>query len=178
MVDAGHSLCWEAPNVEMLVDFLTYHQNWEPSYTRKKILPMLSTIFLREMASNPTDNLLHEQFVFDSIHRVKIKFGHQLCVVKWKKATPAAGDATYTILSEESVACEHGQSIECIHIVDEPDIPEIQFSRSDGFSYMLTDEDLELVRAAFPEKMDQFLKETVRHFSCLCHPFPSAIKVI
>lgn len=157
--DAGHNLCWVAPNIGMLVDFLTYHQNWEPSYTRKMILPMLSTIFLREMASYPTDNLLHEQYVFDSIHRVKIKFGHQLYVIKWKKATAAVGNATYTILTEESVTCERGQSIECIQIVDEPDIPEIQFSDSDGCLFLLTDEDMELVRAAFPETVDQFLKE-------------------
>lgn len=157
--DAGHSLCWDTPNVEMLVDFLTYYQNWEPSYTRQRIFPMLSTIFLREMASNPTDNLLHEQFVFDSIHRVKIKFGHQLYVVKWKKATPAAGNAAYTILSEECVECEHGEPIECIQIVDEPDIPEVEFSSTDGCSFILTDEDMELVRAAFPEKVDQFLRE-------------------
>lgn len=153
MVDAGQSLCWEAPNVDVLVDFLNYHQKWEPSYTRQRILPMLSTNFLREMASNPTDKLLHEQFVFDSIHRVKIKFGHQLYVVKWKKATPAAGNSTYTIISEDSA--------ECIHIIDEPDITEIQFSSSDGCSFMLTDEDMELVRAAFPEKVNQFLREKV-----------------
>lgn len=164
MVDAGHSLCWDTPNVEMLVDFLNYYQNWEPSYIRQRTFPMLSTIFLREMASNPTDRLLHEQFLFDSIHRVKIKFGHQLYVVKWKKATPAAGNAAYTILSEECVACERGQSIECMDIVDEPDIPEVQFSSTDGCSFMLTDEDMELVRAAFPERVNQFLKKKVQHF--------------
>ncbi|KAL8119120.1 flap endonuclease GEN-like 1 [Apium graveolens] len=155
--DAGHSLSWDTPNVEMLVDFLNYYQNWDPSYIRQRIFPMLSTIFLREMALNPTDSLLHEQYLFDSIHRVKIKFGHQLYVVKWKKATPAASIAAYTILSKE--ACERGQSIECIDIVDEPDIPEVQFSSTDGCSFMLTDEDMELVRAAFPEKVDLFLKE-------------------
>lgn len=92
---------------------------------------------------------------------MKVKFGHQLYVVSLKKASPAVGNATYTISSEESNTCEpEEEPTECIHISDEPDVPEIQF----GDGCLLTDEDMELVRAAFPEKVDQFLQERLHNF--------------
>lgn len=94
---------------------------------------------------------------------MKVKFGHQLYVVSLKKASPAVGNAIYTISSEESNTCEpEEEPTECIHISDEPDepdVPEIQF----GDGCLLTDEDMELVRAAFPEKVDQFLQEKVHN---------------
>lgn len=65
-IDVGQ-LCWEDPNAEMVVDFLVYHQSWEPSYMRQKMLPMLSTIFLRKMALYSSNDLLHGQYLFDSI---------------------------------------------------------------------------------------------------------------
>nr|POF08927.1 flap endonuclease gen-like 1 [Quercus suber] len=49
----GPCISWGSPNTEMLVDFLAFHQHWEPSYIRRMMLPMLSTVFLREMAINP-----------------------------------------------------------------------------------------------------------------------------
>lgn len=160
VADVGQ-LCWKDPDSDMLVDLLAYYQSWEPSYIRQKMLPMLSTIFLRKMALNPTNDLLNGQYMFDSVKRVKVKFGHQLFVVSWKKVSPA-GNAVYTISSEDGSTCESEEPAEYIHILDdtdEVDVPEIQFD--DGC--LLTDEDMELVRAAFPEKVDQFLRDKVHN---------------
>ncbi|KAA8515994.1 hypothetical protein F0562_019173 [Nyssa sinensis] len=155
--DSAPHISWESPKTEMLVDYLAYHQQWEPSYIRQRMLPVLSTIFLREMASNPTNDLLYGQYEFDSIQRVKIRFGHQFYVVNWKKAASAIGNAMSTIPSEESnVGQEFGEHNESIDLLDEPDVPQIYFD--DGFCFLMTDEDMELVQAAFPEKVAEFLQ--------------------
>uniref|UniRef100_A0A5B7AYS1 Flap endonuclease GEN-like 1 n=1 Tax=Davidia involucrata TaxID=16924 RepID=A0A5B7AYS1_DAVIN len=157
IADGAPHLSWESPKTEMLVDYLAYHQHWEPSYIRQRMLPMLSTIFLREMASNPTNDLLYGQYEFDSIQRVKIKFGHQFYVVNWKKAASAIGNAVYTIPSEESnIRQDFGEHNESIDLLDEPDVPQICVD--DGIFFLTTDEDMDLVQAAFPEKVTQFLQ--------------------
>nr|GMC80372.1 flap endonuclease GEN-like 1 isoform X1 [Ipomoea batatas] len=85
-VDDGCHISWTSPKTEMLVDYLAYYQHWEPSYTRKRMLPMLSTLFLRDAASNSENLLLCGQYEFDYIKRVKTRYGHQFYVVNWKKA--------------------------------------------------------------------------------------------
>ncbi|KAM2647313.1 hypothetical protein TB1_000579 [Malus domestica] len=77
----GPRVSWESPKTEMLVQFLTYHQRWGPSYIRQRMLPMLSTIF-REMAKITVKSLLYGQYEFNSIDRLKIRYGHQFYVVK------------------------------------------------------------------------------------------------
>lgn len=144
----------------MLIDYLAYSQHWEPSYIRQRMLPLLSTIFLREMASDPQNNLLCEQYEFHSIHRMKVRFGHQLYMVKWKKAAKTVADAVFTTAEESNVQQELEEADETIDLLDEPGIsPQIQ--NEDGFWYLLTDEDIELVRNAFPDKVNEFLKEKV-----------------
>ncbi|XP_059634089.1 flap endonuclease GEN-like 1 [Cornus florida] len=155
--DAPH-VSWESPKTDFLVDYLSYHQHWEPSYTRQRMLPMLSTIFLRELASNPTNDMLYGQYEFDSIQRVKKRYGHQFYVVKWKKASCAMGDAIYAVASEVSdTQHESREHDEPIDLLDEADVPQI--SVDDGHWFLLTDEDMDLVQAAFPEKVAQFLEE-------------------
>ncbi|KAK1295998.1 Flap endonuclease GEN-like 1 [Acorus calamus] len=155
------SLLWQSPKIELLVDFLAYHQRWEPSYIRQRMMPMLSTIFLREMASSPREgSLLHDQYEFDSIHRVKVRYGHPCYVVKWKRATGNTSNAVHSISSNEESSIQSGESIEASELgdlSDEPDIPSILLD--DGCCFLLTDEDMELVQAAFPEKVDKFLQE-------------------
>nr|DAD48027.1 TPA_asm: hypothetical protein HUJ06_017964 [Nelumbo nucifera] len=153
-------LLWENPNIETLVDFLCYHQQWDPSYIRQKMLPMLSTIFLREMASNPTrDALLYGQYEFNSIQRVKVRCGHPFYVVKWKKAAHDMGSAMHMIPTKQ-VDLQQGESdvvAESSDLLDEPDVPQILVI--DECWFLLTDENIELVRAAFPRKVEAFLKE-------------------
>ncbi|PSS11728.1 Flap endonuclease GEN-like [Actinidia chinensis var. chinensis] len=154
----GPNLAWKSPQTEMLIDYLAFYQHWDPSYIRQRMLPMLSTIFLREMASNSKNDLLHDQYKFDSIQRVKIRFGHQWFVVNWKKAAPAMDNTIYTVPTEDSHIQQESTDLDgCDDPLDEADIPQI--SLDDGCWFLSTDENMELVRAAFPEKVDQFFKE-------------------
>ncbi|GMP61679.1 hypothetical protein CsSME_00024050 [Camellia sinensis var. sinensis] len=154
--DDGPNLTWESPKTEMLVDYLSFHQQWEPSYIRQRMLLMLSTIFLREMTSNPKNDLLYNQYEFDSIKRMKIRFGHQWFVVNWKKAAPATENTICTVPSEESdIQLDSSELNESTDPLD--DAPQICLD--DGCWFLSTDENMELVEAAFPEKVHQFLKE-------------------
>ncbi|XP_022156154.1 flap endonuclease GEN-like 1 isoform X2 [Momordica charantia] len=152
-------LSWGSPRTEMLVDFLVFHLRWEPSYIRQRMLPMLSTIFLREMANNPIGTLLYGQYEFDSILREKIRYGHQFYVVKWKKAVPALSNVIYEGSSEGSgTGPEDGIDVdEPVDLTDESDSPKIHIQ--DGCSFLLTDENMDLVRAAYPEQAAKFLHE-------------------
>ncbi|KAG6725273.1 hypothetical protein I3843_02G018600 [Carya illinoinensis] len=155
----GPCISWGSPKTEMLVDFLAFNQIWEPSYIRRMMLPMLSTIFLREMAVNSVKNLLYGQYEFDSVLRVKIRYGHPFYLVKWRKVASALGSAMYTIPTEES---DRQQDViasdESPNLLEGPDVPEIHVDE-EGYFYLLTDENMDLVQAAFPEKVDSFLRE-------------------
>uniref|UniRef100_A0A9I9DS17 Flap endonuclease GEN-like 1 n=1 Tax=Cucumis melo TaxID=3656 RepID=A0A9I9DS17_CUCME len=132
---------------------------WEPSYIRQRMLPMLSTIFLREMANNPIQTLLFGQYEFDSILREKIRFGHSFYVVKWKKAVPAISNVMYEdSLGEFGTGPEDAIDVdEAVDLTDEFDSPKIHIQ--DGCSFLLTDENMELVGAAYPEQAAKFLQE-------------------
>ena len=144
----------------MLVDFIAFHQPWEPSYIRQMMLPMLSTIFLRQMAKNPVKTLLYGQYEFDSILRVKTRYGHQFYVVKWKKAAPALGSVMHTIPSEESDTEQYVEGVDdSLDLWEESDGPKIHVD--EGSCYLLTDENMDIVRAAFPEEVNRFLHEKV-----------------
>ncbi|XP_030533748.1 flap endonuclease GEN-like 1 isoform X2 [Rhodamnia argentea] len=155
----GPRISWNRPQSEMLVDFLAFHQRWEPSYIRQKLVPMMSTIYLRNMATNTADELLCDQYEFDSIHRMKTRYGYQLFVVKWKKAGHASGGAVHEISDDPAGSRPHGviDIDDRDDILEESEVPQIQVV--DGTWFLLTDEDIELVRAAFPEEVDRFLKE-------------------
>lgn len=142
----------------MLVDYLAYQQNWEPSYIRQRLLPMLSTIYLRDMASRPTNNLLCQLYEFHSIQRIKIRYGHQSYVVKWKKAATSLSDAVHPI-PEESDMQSAVELDESLDLIEDTDAPYIHIDN--GGQFMSTDEDMELVQKAYPEEANQFLKEKV-----------------
>ncbi|XAR54098.1 Spleen exonuclease [Bertholletia excelsa] len=157
--DDGPQLAWGTPNTEMLVDYLAFHQRWEPSYIRQRMLPMLSTTFLREMASDVSkNNLLYGQYEFDSIQRVKTRYGHQRFLVNWKKASHSTDKFTYAVPIEESN--KQAEPIELDETNDPQDGDEApQISVNNGCWFLTTDESMDLVKAAFPEKTDQFSKE-------------------
>lgn len=156
-------LVWNKPDMGRLVDFLTYHQKWQPSYIRRRTLPILSTIFFRQIGLNPNkDMLLADQYQFHSILRVKIKHGHPCYLIKWKKAgcTTIAVIDTQDTSSNEAVEIEESGDNdlrEFSDIVEEPDAPEIFVEA--GSWYLLTEENIELVQAAFPEVVEQFMEE-------------------
>ncbi|KAL6845983.1 hypothetical protein ACP4OV_023431 [Aristida adscensionis] len=162
-------LSWNKPDVEALVDFLTYTQNWEPSYIRQRMLPMLSTIYLREVASSLSKpSLLCDQYEFHSIQRIKIRYGYPYYLVKWKSATHVLSSNVSTEKPEmegevgtgvmvldddddddDAVACESPE------MLDEPDVPQVCTDDSS----LLTDEDIQLVTVAFPEETQRFQEE-------------------
>ncbi|XP_031261367.1 flap endonuclease GEN-like 1 isoform X2 [Pistacia vera] len=154
----GPSISWESPKTEMVVDFLVFHQLWEPSYIRQRILPMLSTIYLREMATNPVKTLLYGQYEFHSIQRVKTRYGHQSYVVKWKKAACATGNVMYAVPVEDSESHQECMEVnESVDLLDESNSPQIYVD--DGCWFLLTDEDMDLVHSAFSGEVDIFLRE-------------------
>ncbi|XP_022964473.1 flap endonuclease GEN-like 1 isoform X2 [Cucurbita moschata] len=152
-------LSWESPKTEILIDFLVFHLRWEPSYIRQRLLPMLSTIFLREMANNPIQTLLYDQYEFDSILREKIRYGHPFYVVKWKRAIPVLDNVVYEGSSEGlGTGPEDAIDVdEPVDLTDESDSPKIHIQ--EGCSFLLTDENMDLVRAAYPEQTAKFLQE-------------------
>lgn len=165
---------WTEPKVDDLVDLLTYMQNWEPSYVRQHMLPMLSTIYLRKMASSPCKSLLLcDQYEFHSIQRMKIRYGHPYYLVKWKRATggivsggasqkkpelDGESHAEVVVLDEDDD--EEGEeeeatvNTESADALDEPDLPQVL--RDDDQVFLLTDEDIQLVNAAFPNEARRF----------------------
>ncbi|GMN67601.1 hypothetical protein TIFTF001_036666 [Ficus carica] len=154
----GPCIIWGSPKIELLVDFLAFHQHWEPSYVRKMILPMLSTIFLREMAMHLAKSLLYEQYDFDSIDRVKVRYGHKSYVIKWRKAAMRLGSDSDTTLSRESDMQQDAVDIdETVDFLDELDAPMIQLN--EGCQFLFTDENVELIQAAFPKEVERFLRE-------------------
>lgn len=159
--NGGPSLLWRNPQIEILVDFLNYHQHWEPSYIRQRMFPMLSTIFLRGMASNPEDpSLLCGQYGFHSIQRVKIRYGHQFYLVRWMRATSNTIDALHPILIdlEQSEPDRVDESTDAMDdLLDEAEGPQILVDA--GCCFLLTDENKELVQAAFPKQVENFLQE-------------------
>ena len=124
---------------------------------------MMSTIFLREMTFRPSKSSLYGHFDFDSISRVKIRNGHKFYVVKWKKAVPTMGnDAGHTTPYEESDVRQDVIDVdidEPANLLDELDVPMIH--TENGCQILFTDENLDLVQAAFPEEVKRFLREKV-----------------
>ncbi|OWM88286.1 flap endonuclease GEN-like 1 [Punica granatum] len=156
----GPHMSWESPKIEMLIDFLSLHQNWEPSYIRQKLFSMLSTIYLRDKAMDRGEDLLHGQYAFDSIQRVKMRYGHRFFVVKWKRAAnDFAGSTIYRVHAEQASLepQEFDEVEELVDLLDETDVPLVHVD--DGNCFLLSDEDMELVRAAFPQEADRFLQE-------------------
>lgn len=156
----GSYLSWKSPEIDILVEFLVYHQHWEPSYIRQRMFPMLSTIFLREKASNMSETLLYGQYEFDSIQRLKVRCGHQFYVVKWRKSASVMNNFNDRLSSKgSSVASqpEEIQSDESASGFDEVEV--LQFLSDGGCSFVLTDENLDLVQNAFPKEVDSFLQQ-------------------
>lgn len=155
----GPRISWERPNIEMVIDFLNFHQNWDPSYIRRMVFPMMSTIFLRDVATTTVESSLFGQYEFDSLERVKVRYGYQLYVVKWKRA---AGNIAFKTPSNKSGTRQDDvidEPDETVDLLDDCDAPEI--CEDDGCSFLLTDENMDLVGAAFPAEVERFLQEQV-----------------
>ncbi|KAK9058943.1 hypothetical protein SSX86_021560 [Deinandra increscens subsp. villosa] len=150
--DAEPFISWKNPNTEMLIDYVAFKLNWEPSCIRQKLFPLLSTIFLRDVAKNQETNLLYGQYEFDRIQRTKIRFGHSFYLVSWKKSTQTVNNNDiYTTPSKESEGQEKYDEL----MIDEADVTNVGV---DG-GCLMTDENMDLVMAAYPDKNDQFMQQ-------------------
>lgn len=144
----------------MLIDYIGYKLNWEPSFTRQKLFPLLSTIFLRNKAKNQETGLLHGQYEFDFIQRTKTRLGHMLYVVTWTKHGQIVNTHIPTTPLEDSQAQEYD---------DDDDDDDIDESVNNvcvdiDNECVMTDENMHLVMAAYPQKVNQFIQQKVRIF--------------
>ncbi|CAN4111693.1 unnamed protein product [Withania somnifera] len=155
--DGDFHLSWGNPKTDMIVDYLAYYQHWGPSYTRQRLFPMLSTIFLRDLASSSKDHLLGGQYEFDSIQRVKTRFGHRLYVINWKKPIRKMSNLICIPSEDPDMEQELETAYESTDLLDEPGA--LQIHVKDGCSFLSSEEDMVLVQNAFPEKVSQFLKD-------------------
>ncbi|KAF5816802.1 putative spleen exonuclease [Helianthus annuus] len=146
-------ISWKTPNTEMLIDYLAFKLNWEPSFIRQKLFPFLSTIFLRNIAKNQDTDLLYGQYEFDCIQRTKIRVGHTFYLVSWKKSTQTVNNNICTTPSKEAGLQEDYD--ELVDTFDEADVTNVRVD--DGC--LMTDENMDLVMAAYPERVDQFLQQ-------------------
>ncbi|GLT62231.1 hypothetical protein SLA2020_348820 [Shorea laevis] len=93
---------------------------------------------------------------------VKMRYGHQFFVVKWKKATSAGGSLMCTVPVEE-YGLQQEQFVEAsepIDLLDESIEPQIHVDG--GYWLLLTDEAMDLVHSAFPEETARFLLEKLQ----------------
>lgn len=147
----------------MLVDFLVFHRLWSPAYIRQRMLPMLSTIYLREKALKLEKPMLCGQYEFDSIQRVKVRYGQQSFVIKWKKAAHMVSSNVHMntveeLDKQEEEIVENDETMS-IDQLEECNVPHSY--ADDGCWFILTDENKDLVRGAFPGAVDRFLQEKV-----------------
>ncbi|KAL4560969.1 hypothetical protein LXL04_033127 [Taraxacum kok-saghyz] len=145
--DAQPFISWKNPNLEMLIYYIAYKLNWETSFIRQKVFPLLSTIFLRNIAKNQEIGLLYGQYEFDFIQRTKIRFGHMLYVVTWTKHGQIVNKNnvhTTTTYLEDSQVQEDDESVNNVHVDN---------------GCLMTDENMDLVMAAYPEKVQQFMQQ-------------------
>ncbi|KAG5008334.1 hypothetical protein JHK85_026876 [Glycine max] len=131
-------------------------KHWEPAYVRRMMFPMISTIFLRDMTTTTVETTLFGQYEFDSVERVKMRYGYQFFVVKWKRA--GVNISCKVPLKESSVQQDDAIELdEMVDLLDDFDAPEIH--GDDGCSFLLTDENMDLVGAAFPAEVKRFWQE-------------------
>ncbi|XP_010523049.1 PREDICTED: flap endonuclease GEN-like 1 [Tarenaya hassleriana] len=160
LAEDGCSISFGTPNTEMVVDFLVFKLRWEPSYVRKMMLPMLSTLYLRERARNPSKPLLYDQYEFHSIQCIKTRYGHQSFVVRWRKnVSTTPGSIMIDCQPEETKVLQ-----DSVIGDEEPNDPldgltEPQVHDDGGDCFLLTDECIGLVQYAFPDEADCFLRE-------------------
>lgn len=126
------------------------------------MFPMMSTIFLRETATSTADSLLFGQFEFDSLQRVKTRYGYQFYVVKWKRVMVNIApktSSTKSVMQPDVMQPDVRELDETVDLLNDCDFPEIY--EEDGCSFLLTDENMDLVAAAFPEEVQRFWQEQV-----------------
>ncbi|KAM0878937.1 hypothetical protein ACQ4PT_034574 [Festuca glaucescens] len=101
--------------------------------------------------------------------RIKIRYGHPYYLVKWKRATrgmlsggvsdkkpelDGESEAEVIVLDDDDGEEEATVNCESADSLDEPELPQVL--RDDNGTFLLTDEDIQLVDAAFPNEARRF----------------------
>ncbi|CAN8310823.1 unnamed protein product [Cochlearia groenlandica] len=156
---------WGTPDSEMLVDYMVYKLQWDPSYVRKMMLPMLSTIYLRERARHSSTGkslLLYDQYEFHSIKCLKTRYGNQSFVIRWRKpksisssSSSSKGESEEPVVVWEEELVEEEDSADPLDGFSEPQVQE----DDKGKFFLVTDECIGLVESAFPDEVKHFMHE-------------------
>lgn len=163
--DLKPSLAWKSPRIESLEEFLGDHLLWDKAYVRRKLLPLLSfyclkdTVAIRNLGSSgrmaPSINGM---YVPHSIQRVKILFSKPLYRLRWR-----AADTQEDWLCLKSLSSSQEKKVD-----DDLDmmVSELQTENLDNHLLFTTDEDMMLVKEAYPDLVSRFEQEQVR----ICSP--------
>lgn len=165
---AVKSPSWKAPQMELLEEFLNHHLYWDKSYTRQKILPLCSVLLLRKMAaykaqSNPPERswLLYNRYAPHSIGRVKVRYSQSFYVLKWKHVNSQSTDGDWLGLNSKFFQQRNREVSEVCNfqgLLGE-DVSGIEVETVKECLFITTDEDMELVRSACPELVENFEHE-------------------
>lgn len=162
------SFSWKSPKMELLEDFLGHHLYWDRSYTRQKILPLCSMLFLRDMAASKAGLnaqqkkwTLYNRYTPHSIERVKIRYSRSFYVLKWKHINAECTDDDWLGLKDKAFQQRKKRVSEVHRIQDEFDEDDsaMEVETVEGSLFITTDEDIELVKSACPELVDKFQHE-------------------
>ncbi|KAI5079793.1 hypothetical protein GOP47_0005272 [Adiantum capillus-veneris] len=156
--DRRPSLAWKSPCVEALEEFLDEHLRWDKAYVRQKLLPLLSYYCLKDTAAmrrlaSPSFIAPSIQGIYvpHSIQRIKIHFSKPLYRLRWTTSTAARDHEDWLGLSMPLSNYEKKAD-------DELDImgSDLQTENLDNNLVFTTDEDMTLVKEAYPELVVQF----------------------
>jgi flap endonuclease GEN len=162
------SFSWKAPQMELLEDFLEHHLYWNRSYTRQKILPLCSMLFLRDMAASKAGLnaqgkkwTLYNRYTPHSIERVKVRYSQSFYVLKWKHVNSESTDDDWLGLKAKAFQQQKKRVSEVHKIQGEFDEDDsaMEVEAVEGSLFITTDEDIKLVRSACPELVDKFQHE-------------------
>ena len=155
------ALAWKHPKLEALESFLEGHLHWGKAYVRQKVLPLLSYYCLREKASmrssapshsiNPTINGL---YVPHSIQRIKILFSKPLYRLRWTLTTKNVDDWLGLNLNNSSQEKRSSDELDVM-------VSDLETERLDNNLMFTTDEDMMLLKEAYPDIVLEFEKGQV-----------------
>ncbi|KAH7301809.1 hypothetical protein KP509_23G044300 [Ceratopteris richardii] len=155
------SLTCKSPNLEALEEFLEMQLHWEKSYVRRKLLPLLSFYCLREtaaMRSSPNPFIrapsINGIYVPHSIQRIKILFSKPLYRLRWAQstATNSQDDWLDLYMPPNSYIANLDDGLDLM-------VSDLQTERIGNNLLFTTDEDMMLVKYAYPDIVLEFEKE-------------------
>ncbi|MCO5559023.1 hypothetical protein L7F22_012615 [Adiantum nelumboides] len=156
--DRRPSLAWKSPRVEALEEFLKEHLRWDKVYVRQKLLPLLSFYCLKDtaaMRSVASPSFLAPSiqgiYVPHSIQRIKILFAKPLYRLRWTRSKAASNQ-------EDWLGLYMSLSLHDKMADDDLDImkSDLQKENLDNNLLFTTDEDMTLVKEAYPELVVRF----------------------